>query len=274
VNPNARSTLAGRGLLVLFMIATLIPFVTILSTALQPQGSIPTGVSWPSDPQWHNFVDAFQVANLGPLLGSSLLIVAGVVPVSLLFAALAGYGLAQLKVPFAGELFLVFVAGLTIPFESLITPLYYQMQELGLLNSRWAIVLPLIALFMPFGVFWMRAHFQTVPVELSEAAQLDGAGPWGAFRRIHLPLAVPALSSLAILLFLWTWNQFILAIVMVDDPLKRTMAGALGAFQGRYGTDIVLLSAGSLLIMAPTIIVFLVFQRQFSQALLQGAVKG
>jgi raffinose/stachyose/melibiose transport system permease protein len=271
---SPRGVLAGRGLLVLFMVLTLIPFVTVLSTALQPQGTIPTGFSWPSDPQWGNFADAWQVADLGPLLWSSLLIVAGVVPISLLLASLAGYGLATLKVPGAGVLFLLFVAGLTIPFESLITPLYYQVQALGLLNTRWAIILPLIALFMPFSVFWMRAHFQTVPEELSEAAQLDGAGPWRAFLRIHLPLAVPALSSLAILLFLWTWNQFILAIVMVDDPLKRTMAGALGAFQGRYGTDVVLLSAGALLIMAPTVIVFLVFQRQFSKALLQGAVKG
>jgi len=89
-----------------------------------------------------------------------------------------------------------------------------------------------------------------------------------------VPLAIPALSSLAVLLFLWTWNQFLLAIVLVDDPGKRTMAGALGAFQGQYGTNIVLLCAGSLLIMAPTILVFIIFQRQFVKALLQGSVKG
>lgn len=266
--------LTGRALLVLFMIVTLVPFVTLLSTALQPAGSIPTGVSWPSDPQWSNFKDAYDVANLTPLLTSSLLIVLGVVPAALALATLAGYALATLRVPFANAIFVLFVLGLTIPFESLITPLYYQMESLGLLNTRWAIILPLIALFMPFGVFWMRAHFLTVPAELSEAAYVDGAGAWRTFRHIHLPLAVPALSSLAILLFLWTWNQFILAFVMVDDPTRRTMAGALGAFQGRYGTDIVLLSAGALLIMAPTIAVFVLFQRQFSKALLQGAVKG
>ncbi|MXG91600.1 carbohydrate ABC transporter permease [Nocardioides flavescens] len=269
-----RGQLAGRALLVVFMVLTLVPFVTLFSTALQPAGSIPTGVSWPSDPQWGNFAEAWDLANLSTLTRSSLLIVLGVVPASLLLAALAGYGLATLRVPFANAIFLLFVLGLTIPFESLITPLYYQVQALGLLNTRWALILPLIALYMPFGVFWMRAHFLTVPAELTEAATIDGAGPWRAFRHVHLPLAVPALSSLAILLFLWTWNQFVLAIVMVDDPTKRTMAGALGAFQGQYGTDIVLLSAGALLIMAPTILVFVVFQRQFSRALLQGAVKG
>ncbi|WP_440898824.1 carbohydrate ABC transporter permease [Actinosynnema sp.] len=270
----ARSQVTGRALLLLFMVLTLVPFVTLFSTALQEPGTIPTGVSWPSDPHWGNFADAWRVAHLGPLITSSLLIVLGVVPVSLGLAALAGYGLATLRVPFGNAIFLLFVLGLTIPFESLITPLYYQMQQLGLLNSRWALILPLIAMYMPFGVFWMRAHFLAVPAELTEAATIDGASAWRAFLHIHLPLARPALSSLAILLFLWTWNQFVLAIVMVDDPLKRTMAGALGAFQGQYGTDIVLLSAGALLIMAPTVLVFVVFQRQFTQALLQGAVKG
>ncbi|MBZ5738838.1 carbohydrate ABC transporter permease [Nocardioides mangrovi] len=269
-----RDQLAGKALLVLFMVLTLIPFATLLSTALQPAGSIPTGFSWPSDPQWGNFAEAWRIAHLAPLIKSSLLIAVGVVPASLVLATLAGYGLATLKIPFSNLIFVVFLLGLTIPFESLITPLYYQMDSLGLLNTRWALVLPLIALYMPFGVFWMRAHFLTVPAELSEAAFIDGAGTWRTFRHIHLPLALPALSSLAILLFLWTWNQFVLAIVMVDDPLKRTMAGALGAFQGQYGTDIVLLSAGALLIMAPTIVVFVIFQRQFSRALLQGAVKG
>ncbi len=89
-----------------------------------------------------------------------------------------------------------------------------------------------------------------------------------------MPLSGPAISSLAILLFLWTWNQFLLAVVLVSDPKQRTMAGALGAFQGQWGTDIPLLCAGSLLILTPTLIVFLVFQRQFVSALLQGSLKG
>ena len=120
----------------------------------------------------------------------------------------------------------------------------------------------------------MRAHFLGMPTELSEAARVDGATTRDLFWRIHVPLARPALSSLAILLSVWTWNQFLLAIVLVDDGTKRTMAGALGAFQGQWGTDQVLLCAGSLLILTPTLIVFLIFQRQFIKALLQGSVKG
>lgn len=269
-----RELITGRTILVVLMLFTAMPLVSMLSTALQPQGTIPTGVAWPTDPQWHNFADAFTAANLDALLWSSTLIVLGVVPASLLLGTMAGYGLGALRVRGGQAAFVLFLLGLTIPFESLVIPLYYQIRDFDLLNTRWAIILPLIGLYMPFSVFWMRTHFLSVPADISEAARLDGASSWSALLQIHLPLAMPALSSLAVLQFLWTWNQFLLAIVLVDDPDKRTMAGALGAFQGQYGTDIVLLCAGALLIMTPTLVVFVSFQRQFVKALLQGSVKG
>ena len=114
----------------------------------------------------------------------------------------------------------------------------------------------------------------TAPREMSEAARVDGSTTWQLFWRIHVPLARPALTSLGILLSVWTWNQFLLAIVLVDNPTNRTMAGALGAFQGQWGTNIPLLNAGSLLILVPTLVLFLAFQRHFVTALLQGSLKG
>ncbi|KWV30177.1 carbohydrate ABC transporter permease [Micromonospora rifamycinica] len=274
MNLSRRENLTGRVFLIVLILVTLLPFVSMLSAALQPRGTVPSGLTWPSDPQWGNFADAFTVSNMGALLRSSLLIVAGVVPVSVLIATMAGFGLGQLRVPGGRIVFGLLLLGLTLPFEAVVTPLYYQMQDLGLLNTRWAIILPLIGLYMPFAVFWMRAHFSNVPVELSEAARVDGSTTWQLFWRVQVPLARPAIASLTILMFLWTWNQFLLAIVLVDDPAKRTMAGALGAFQGQWGTDLVLLCAGSLLILTPTLIVFLIFQRQFIKALIQGSLKG
>jgi len=271
---KSRETWIGRLLLVLLMVITIVPFISLFVTALHPSGTYPSGLSWPDSPQWGNFADAFQAANMGKLLLSSTLIVLGVVPASLLFGTLAGFAFGHLRMPGHRIGFLVFVLGLTLPFEGIITPLYYQIRDMGLLNTRWAIILPLIGLFMPFSVLWMRAHFVTMPEDLSEAARIDGASTWQLFWRVHVPLAMPALSSLAILLFLWTWNQFLLAIVLVDDPAKRTMAGALGAFQGQWGTDIPLLCAGALLILVPTLTVFLIFQRRFVAALLQGSIKG
>lgn len=269
-----REAWTGRVFLVLLMVVTIVPFISLFVTALHPSGTYPSGLEWPSEPRWSNFGTAFQAAHMGELLMSSTLIVLGVVPISLLVATMAGFAVGHLRMVGRRPVFLMFVLGLTLPFEGIITPLYYQVRDMGLLNTRWAIILPLIGLFMPFGVFWMRAHFVSLPGDISEAAEIDGAGVWQQFWRIHVPLATPAISSLAILLFLWTWNQFLLAIVLVDDPVQRTMAGALGAFQGQWGTDIPLLCAGSLLILAPTLVIFLIFQRRFVSALLQGSLKG
>jgi raffinose/stachyose/melibiose transport system permease protein len=256
------------------MLFSILPILSMLSAALQPQGSIPAGISWPSDPQWGNFVDAWQIADITPLLVSSMILVAGVVPVVALLATMAGYALGQLRIPGGGIFFVLLLFGLTLPHEATIVPLYYQMRDYGLLNSRLGLVLALIGIFLPFAVFWMRAHFLSVPRELSEASAIDGANSWQQFWHVQVPLAVPAISSMCLLLFLWTWNNFLQAIVLIDEPTHRTMAGALLNFVGQYSTDVVLLNAGSLLIMAPTIVVFLIFQRQFSRAMLAGAVKG
>jgi raffinose/stachyose/melibiose transport system permease protein len=269
-----RNVWSGGALLVLLMAVTLLPFVSMFTTALHQSGTYPSGLDWPSHPHWGNFVSAFHAANMGAIFTSSVLIVLAVVPVSVLIAMMAGFALGHLRIRGGQLVFLLFLLGLTLPFEGVIVPIYYEIRDLGLLNSRWAIILPLIGLFMPFGVFWMRAHFLNMPRELTEAARVDGASTWQLFWQIHVPLARPAVSSLGILLTVWTWNQFLLAIVLVDDPARRTMAGALGAFQGQWGTDIPLLSAGSLLILTPTIVVFVVFQRHFVSALLQGSLKG
>ncbi|WP_432505578.1 carbohydrate ABC transporter permease [Kineococcus arenarius] len=272
---TANSTkIPGLALLLAAMLFSVFPLLSMLSAALQPQGTVPSGLSWPSEPQWHNFADAWNVANITTLATSSAILVLGVVPAAALFATMAGYALGQLRIPGGGIFFLLLLLGLTLPFEVTIVPLYYQIREMGLLNTRLGLILPLIGLNMPFAVFWMRAHFLNVPAELSEASSLDGAGPWRAFRHIQVPLAAPALAALCLLMFLSTWNQFLLAIVLIDDPDKRTMAGALQNFVGQYSTDVVLLNAGALLIMAPTIVVFLVFQRHFVKAMIAGAVKG
>jgi raffinose/stachyose/melibiose transport system permease protein len=265
---------AGRALLLALIAVVILPFVSIFTTALHPSGAVPSGLSWPADPQWGNFIEAFNVANMRALLTSSVFIVVAVVPVSLLLSTMAGFGIGLLRIPGARWLLLLFIFGLTLPFEGIITPLYFLAREMGILNTRLAIVLPLIGLFMPFAVFWMRAHFVNMPNEISEAARVDGASTWDLFWRIHVPLARAPIASLGILMSVWAWNQFLLALVLVEDPTQRTMAGALGAFQGHYATDIPLLSAGTMLILLPTLLVFILFQRQVISALLQGSVKG
>jgi len=274
MSTQRRTSRLGQYLLLSALIGyTLIPLVSMLTTALAPQDTTPQGLTWPSDPQWNNFRDAWNQAELLPLLRSSTLIVLVVVPVSVTFATLAGYAFAYLRLPARNALFIMFLAGLALPLEALITPLYYQARQLGTFETRWAIILPLIGIFMSFGVFWMTAQFSNLPAELIEASRLDGASHWQAFRHVHLPLVRPGLSVLSILFFLWTWNQFLLALVLVSDPRDRTMAGALGVFQSQYSTNVVLLCAAALTIMLPSLLLYLLFQRQFVTALLQGSMR-
>lgn len=269
-----RELVFGRTLLIALMAVTVLPFISIFTTALHPSGTLPSGLGWPATPQWGNFVEAFKVANMTALLASSTFIVLAVVPVSLVIGTMAGFAIGLLRIPGRHALLLLFVLGLTLPFAGIVTPLYFLAKELGILNTRFAIVLPLIGLYMPFAVFWMRAHFVTMPSEVTEAARVDGASTFDLFWRIHVPLARPAIASLGILMAIWTWNQFLLALVLVENPTERTMAGALGAFQGHYATDVPLLCAGTILILVPTLAVFLLFQRHIIAALLQGSVKG
>ena len=265
---------AGRALLVALMAFTILPFISIFTTALAPSGTVPRGLEWPAHPQWGNFVEAFNQAQMPKLLLSSMTIVFAVVPVSLVISTMAGFAIGLLRIPGSRVLFLLFVFGLTLPFQGFIIPIYFLERAIGIYNTRLAIVLPLIALYMPFAVFWMRAHFTNMPSEISEAARVDGATTWDLFWQIHVPLARAPIASLGILMSIWTWNQFLLCLVLVQDPTQRTMAGALGAFQGEYANNVPLLCAGTILILVPTLVMFILFQRQIIVALLQGSVKG
>lgn len=260
----------GRGLLVLAMLLTLLPLVTMFTSALAAPGSTPVGLTWPRVPHWDNFVTAFEQAHMLELLGSSAVIALLTVPLTVGTATLGGFALGALGAPGGRVVLLGLLFGLTLPAEAIITPLYYEMEALGLLNGRLSVVLALSGAFMPFGVLWMRTHFLGVPREISEAASVDGAGPWGLLRRVHLPLAVPAMATLALIVFLWTWNAFLYPLVLIDDPTQRTVAGALGSFQGQYLTDVPLLNAGALLLIAPTVLAFVVLQRHLVSGLLRG----
>lgn len=262
---------AGRLVLLALVVVTLLPFADLFVTALHPPGTYPPGLTWPEDPHWSNFATAFRSAGVDRVLVSSGLIALGVVPVTLALAAPAGYALGHLRFPGHRVVFGLFAVGVAMPLEAIVTPLYHQMRDLGLLGTRWGLGAALVAAHLPFAVLWLRAHFAGAPPELSDSARLDGAGAWQVFRRVHLPMAAPAVSSLAILLFVWTWNHFLLAIVLVDDPARRTAAGALGAFQGRWGADVPLLCAGALLVLAPLLPVFALLHRRVSEGVLHGS---
>ena len=212
-------------------------------------------------------------AGFSQLVANSLIIAAGVVPLSLVLATLAAYSLATLN-PFGGRVLSVaFVLGLTLPVELVVVALYFDLPQVGLTNSYLGVILAETALFMPFGVYWMQTHFAALPTELLDAARVDGARSLTMLTRVLLPVSWPALTTLGVLYFMWSWNQFLLVIVLMQDPALRTAPTGLGLFVGQFSANIPLLSAASLIVIGPIVVLYLIFQRNFVSGITQGAVK-
>jgi multiple sugar transport system permease protein len=192
---------------------------------------------------------------------------------NVLFCSMAGYALAKLK--FAGHrpLMGLTLATLMVPGSVTLVPLFVLMSKLGLVNSYAAVTVPFFA--GAFGVFLMRQFMHAVPDDLLDAARIDGAGEWRIFVRIVLPLLKPALAALAVFQFLATWNNFLWPLVALTDQSKYTLPVALATFSiGQHKADYGLLMAGSIVLVAPVIVLFLALQRHFTQSIAMTGLKG
>jgi raffinose/stachyose/melibiose transport system permease protein len=221
-----------------------------------------------------DLITAWDDGNFQTYFRSSVIVTAAVVAISAVLSILAGYAFGLMRFRGAEVLFYLFVLGLTVPLEAIVVPLYYDLRDVGMTDTYWSLILPQAALSTAFGTFWMRAFFRSVPRSLIEAAQLDGSSSWVTLWRIVLPLGRPAVLTMVALVFMWTWNEFLLALVMVSDESLRTAPLGLAFFQGRNTSDEGLLMAGSLIVAAPVVLVYLVLQRHFIRGMLSGAVKG
>jgi raffinose/stachyose/melibiose transport system permease protein len=269
---RAEQTL-GYTILGLFSIIALFPIVGIVLTSLQdPDGLAAFGTF--DGLHFSNFADAWSEANFGTYLRSSVIVTTVVVVIAGVLSILAGYAFGQMRFRGATVLFYVFLLGLMVPMEAIIVPLYYDFREWGLTNTYWGLILPQIGTSVAFGTFWMRAFFRGVPRSLVEAARIDGASSWFTLWRVLLPLARPAVLTMTVLLFMWTWNEFLLALVMVSDEGLRTAPLGLSFFQGRNTSDLTLMAAGSVIVALPVVLLYVFLQRHFIRGMLAGAVKG
>jgi raffinose/stachyose/melibiose transport system permease protein len=188
-------------------------------------------------------------------------------------AILSGYAFGVLSVVGEKLLFPLVLLGLMLPMEAFIVPLYYDFLSYRLTDTYQGIILAHLGMGVSFGAFWMRTAFRAVPGSLGEAARIDGAGSWAQLWRVYLPIARPAVLTLVLLSFLWTWNDYFLALVLVSDPAHQPITLGLGTFSGRYLVQINLLSAAAILVSLPIIVLSFVFQRQFIRGILSGSVK-
>jgi raffinose/stachyose/melibiose transport system permease protein len=260
-------------LLGVFSLIALVPIVGIVVTALQARGGAATfGV--PDGFDLENFATAWDEGNFADYLRSSAIVTVSVVVLSTLLSILAGYAFGMMRFRGSTALFYLMLLGLMVPLEATIVPLYYDLRDLSLTDTYWALILPQVGASVAFGTFWMRAFFRSVPRSLVEAARLDGSSSWTTLWRVVLPLGRPAVLTMVALIFMWTWNEFLLALVMVSDEGLRTAPLGLAFFQGRNTTDYALLAAGSVIVATPVVVLYVFLQRHFIRGMLAGAVKG
>ncbi|HEY3547298.1 MAG TPA: carbohydrate ABC transporter permease [Propionicimonas sp.] len=222
--------------------------------------------------QWSNFATAWHEAAFSRAMTVSLVIAVCVVAGQVVLALLGGFAFGVLGVAGEKVLFPVVLLGMMISLEAIIVPLYYQFRTLGMTNSIPGIILINLGMGVPFGVFWMRAAFRSLPVSAFESAQLDGAGPLRLLASMAAPMARPAIYTLILLSFMWTWNDYFLSLVFLHGA-NQTATVALGVFQGQHVTQVNLMAAGGLIVAAPVLILYILFQRKFISGMLQGAIK-
>jgi raffinose/stachyose/melibiose transport system permease protein len=257
----------------IFSLFAMLPIVGIVLTALQQQGGSATFGQFDGI-HLDNFKRAWDQGNFGSYLRSSGIVTVSVVAISSALSILSGYAFGLMRFRGSQLLFYVFLLGLMVPMEAMIVPLYYDMRDLQLTDTYWALILPQAGTSIAFGTFWMRAYFRSVPRSLVEAARIDGASSWFTLWRVLLPLARPAVLTMMVLLFMWTWNEFLLALVMVSDEGLRTAPLGLSFFQGRNQADLTLLAAGAVIVALPVVVLYVFLQRHFIRGMLSGAVKG
>lgn len=230
----------------------------------------------PAQPMFSNFVRAWSEANIGLYFANSLMVILPAIFFTLLFAAMAGYVLARFTFPGNRLIFYSFLGGMLFPVTLALVPLFFLLQSLGILDTRFGLVLVYVSYSLPFTIFFMTGFLKTLPTEVLEAAIMDGANNYQLFFRIVLPLAQNGLVSMGIFNFLGMWNQYILPLVLLTTETKYVLSQGLAflAHQQRYQSDWSGLFAAIVIVMLPTLVVYVIFQNQIQRGLTVGAMKG
>lgn len=253
----------------------LVPLAFLTLTAIRSQGDlVGNGVfSWPRTLRLANFADAWKTAGMGELFLSSFFLTMVKVPLGLVVASFAAYALAKTSVPGRRPVLMLFLVGLGVPVQVTLTPLVLFMRQLGLTDSPFALVPPYVALGLPLQILVLTGFFRAVPQALVEAARIDGCSEVGTFFRVVLPLAKPALATLFIIDAVNTWNEFLLALVLLTSEKWRTVPLGMLHFQGQFAVRYAELSAAVLLSIAPVLLVYVLFQRYMVSGVTTGALK-
>ncbi len=274
--PRMRTALYG------LMCVLLIPFVFptwwMVTSSIKPISDIfafPPQLI-PQNYDWTTYAKVFELQPFVRQYWNSAYIAALVTVGTMVVSSMAGYAFARIRFPYANTIFMIVLLGLLIPSEVTIVPLFQMFLKAGMVNTHWPLILvPIFGAPSVFATFVMRQFFVTLPVELEEAARVDGLGRFKIFRKIALPLAKPALASVAIFTFLHSWNLFLEPIVFLSSAEMFTLPQALTQYTDAYGGPMwnIQLAAATLTAL-PVLIVFVIAQKQFVEGLANTGLKG
>ncbi len=226
----------------------------------------------PSSIRWQNYSAVLQQAPFARWFMNTLVVTVVVVAGNLLFCSLAGYAFARIKFFGRDVVFILVLATLMIPFQVIMIPTFIIVRKLGLIDTLGALIVPNLA--GAFGIFLLRQFFRSLPIELEEAARIDGASRLGVLFKIVLPLSGPVLATVAVVTFLWTWNDFLWPLVTIYSPNNMTLQLGLTTFQGAHQTNTHLLMAANVMSVLPVLFLFFVAQRFFIRGIATSGLKG
>ncbi|MEK9761104.1 MAG: carbohydrate ABC transporter permease [Deltaproteobacteria bacterium] len=230
----------------------------------------------PVELQWDNFARAWTKAHVGDYLLNTLIVVVPALLLTLIISAMAAYVLARFEFVGRRFLFYMFLSGMLFPVFLALVPLFNLVNQLKMLNTFHGLILVYIAYSLPFTIFFLTGFFKTLPTEIEESAIMDGANPYQVFFKVMLPMASPGLISMGIFNFLGMWNQYVLPLVLISDESKYMLSQGLAfmLFKQFYENDWSALFAALTIIMVPTLIVYITFQKQIQDGITTGALKG
>lgn len=274
---RARALLGARlAVLIVGVVVMIIPFAYMLATSFKQNAIVlqlpPQFI--PHHPTFANYRDAWTSNQFGRYFLNSVIVALATTFCAVLLSSMMAYAFARFRFPGRGLLFGLVLIGLMVPTMMLLIPQFLLARQLHALNSLWGLVFFYTGMNLALNTFLLRSFFQDIPRELEEAMVVDGAGPWKRFWRLIMPLSRPALATVAIFTFLGSWDEFVWALTIINDPGKRTLPIAIALFQGQHATSWGLVFAASAIAIVPVLLVFATFQRQFVSGLSTGALKG
>jgi multiple sugar transport system permease protein len=254
----------------------LFPFYWLINTSLKSGADLSGAALLPPSPTLDNYTSIFEDDNFTMALRNSAIIAGSVTALCLLIGSFAGYALARLHLPFKFLILAILLSISTFPPIAIAAPVFELWTDIGLYNTYLGLILPSLAFGLPLTVYILASFFRDIPRELEEAAMVDGATRFQAFRKVVVPLAAPGVVTAGLLVFIFVWNEFLFAITLTSTPERRPVPAAIAFFTGSQQFEIPLgtISAASVVVTVPLIVLVLIFQKRIVAGLTAGAVKG